>query len=278
MVTVSPGKHRRFDAELPPAPDGMPFSSAEYLPSPVDVADPLADANGTWGPGRGGTLTDPDWPPDLGGTGSWLQWDGPAQGYDQGQGGYAPAQGYDAGSGYGPAQGYDTAQSYGTTRGHALAQDYDPEPAYPTRGYPGVRGGRRLYAVLDDTAAGAVQPRGGQMAPYAGEQDSWDQTTAIRQAAEQEAAAIRQQARDEADAIRRAAEQEAAQMRAALVAMSDELSRVAAYVHQNLENPGGLATMPTPASAPSRPVRPATAPVRPAGCLLYTSPSPRDRG
>ena len=76
MVTVSPGKHRRFDAELPPAPDGMPFSSAEYLPSPVDVADPLADANGTWGPGRGGTLTDPDWPPDLGGTGSWLQWDG----------------------------------------------------------------------------------------------------------------------------------------------------------------------------------------------------------
>ena len=93
MVAVAPGKHRRFDAELPPAPDGMPSSSAEYLPSPVDVADPVADANAMWGPGRGGTLAsqdgalapangfpalaDPDWPPDLGGTASWPQWDGP---------------------------------------------------------------------------------------------------------------------------------------------------------------------------------------------------------
>ena len=61
-------------------------------------------------------------------------------------------------------------------------------------------------------------------------------------------------------------------MRAALMAMSDELSRVAAYVSENLGSPSGLATMPAPAIAPSRPVRPAlapggpaTAPVRPAG-------------
>ena len=108
------------------------------------------------------------------------------------------------------------------------------------------------------------------MAAYAGEQ--WDQATAIRQAAEQEAAAIRQQATDQATAIRQAAEQEAAQMRAALMAMSDELSRVAAYVSENLGSPSGLATMPAPAIAPPRPVRPAlapagpaTAPVRPAG-------------
>ena len=95
MVAVTPGKHRRFDNELPSAPDGMPFGSAEYLPSPVDVADPVADANAMWGPGRGGTLAyqagdgalapangfprpaDPDWPPNLGGSGSWPQWDGP---------------------------------------------------------------------------------------------------------------------------------------------------------------------------------------------------------
>ena len=110
------------------------------------------------------------------------------------------------------------------------------------------------------------------MAPYAGGQGSWDQATAIRQAAKQEAVAIRQQATDQATAIRQAAEQEAAQMRAALMAMSDELSRVAAYVSENLGSPSGLATMPAPAIAPSRPVRPAlapagpaTAPVRPAG-------------
>jgi hypothetical protein len=110
------------------------------------------------------------------------------------------------------------------------------------------------------------------MAAYAGEQEPWDQATAIRQAAEQEAAAIRQQATDQATSIRQAAEQEAAQMRAALMAMSDELSRVAAYVSENLGSPSGLATMPAPAIAPPRPVRPAlapagpaTAPVRPAG-------------
>jgi len=61
-------------------------------------------------------------------------------------------------------------------------------------------------------------------------------------------------------------------MRAVLMAMSDELSRVTAYVSENLGSPGGLATMPAPAIAPPRPVRPAlapagpaTAPVRPAG-------------
>jgi len=188
----------------------------------------------------------------------------PGQGYDQGPGGYAQAQGYDAGPGYGPAQGYNAAQNYGTAQGYALAQDYDPEPAYPAQDYPGAQGGRRLYAVPDDTGATGMQPRGGQMAAYAGEPGPWDQASAIRQAAEQEAAAIRQQATDQATAIRQAAEQDAAQMRAALMAMSDELSRVAAYVSENLGNPSALATMPAPAIAPPRPVRPALAPAGPA--------------
>jgi len=102
------------------------------------------------------------------------------------------------------------------------------------------------------------------MAAYAGEPGPWDQASAIRQAAEHEAAAIRQQATDQATAIRQAAEQDAAQMRAALMAMSDELSRVAAYVSENLASPRGLATMPAPAIAPPRPVRPALAPAGPA--------------
>ena len=478
MVTVSPGKHRRFDDELPSAPDGMPFSSADYLPSPVDVADPVADANAMWGPGPGETLTpaggypalaDPDWPPDLGGSGSWPQWDGPppelhpdhpsapvprvrtpqtpvrrapgpagagrvpagnpgppgaqaqhmppdgpprlpqrrpggpnpartiaprgnapaqdygpAQGYDPAQGygpgpaynsgpypaqsgpypvqsgpypaqpgpypaqpgpypvqsgpypgqvnppaqGYDPGPGYNSGPypaqpgrpapgnpavrgnpaargagpgnpaargnpapraagpalgnavaraarpdhGYGPGQGYEASpgygpgQSYGPAQGYALATDYDPEPAYlPTEHDRGARGNRRLYAVPDDPNAigfARQQPDFTDGGPVA--DGPWDQTTAIRRAAEQEAAAIRQQATEQADAIRQAAEQEAIQMRAALLAMSEELSRVASYVNENLGSPGGLATMPAPVIAPSRPVQPALAPAGPA--------------
>ena len=196
---------------------------------------------------------------------------GPAQGYDQGPGGYASAQGYDAGPRYGPAQGYNAPQGYGTAQGYALAADYEPEPAYPqAQGYPDAHGGRRLYAVPDDAnAIGFVrqQPDFADGGPAA--DSPWGQADAIRQAAEQEAAAIRQQATNQATAIRQAAEQEAAQMRAALKAMSDELSRVTAYVNENLGSPGGLATMPAPAIAPPRPALapagPATAPVRPAG-------------
>jgi len=158
-------------------------------------------------------------------------------------------------------QGYNAAQSYGTAQGYALAQDYDAAPDYSqAEDYPGARGNRRLYAVPDDTG---LQPRG-PLAQHGGEQGAWDQAGAIRQAAEQEAAAIRQQAVDQAEAIRRAAEQEAAEMRAALLAMSDELSRVAAYVTENVASPAGLATMPAPGIAPPRPVRPALAPAGPA--------------
>jgi hypothetical protein len=182
------------------------------------------------------------------------------QAYDPGPGGYAPAQGYQAAPGYGPPQGYGTAQGY------AVAQDYDPEPAYPqAQGHPGGRGNRRLYAVPNDEAAVGFARQPDLAAGGTVVDGPWDQGTAIRQAAEQEAAAIRQQAVDQAQAIRQAAEQEAAQLRSALLSMSDELGRVAAYVTENLASPGGVATRPAPvALAPARaPGRPDVAP-RPA--------------
>jgi hypothetical protein len=105
-----------------------------------------------------------------------------------------------------------------------------------------------------------------------------DQATAIRRAAEQDAATILQQATHQAAAIRRAAEQEAAELRAHLLAMLGELSRVSAYVSENLESPGGLATMPAPAIAPAAtlamaPPRPRATPDAPA----IAPPRPRTR-
>ena len=412
MVTDAAGKHRRSDAQLPSAPDGMPFSSAEYLPAPVDVADPVADANAVWGPGRGGTLVpqvgdralatpngypapaDPDWPPDLGGTGSWPQWGGPppqlhpdhpsapiprvrppqtserrppgpagpgrvpagypgpqarvnpfdgatppppqqrpggpnpgnrtpranpaaqadlpARGYDPGQGynpaqgydpapypaqgynepprygpghGYDPGQGYDPDPGYGTAHGYDAGPGYGSAQGHAMAQGYNPEPAHRAQGHhPGARGGRRLYAVPDDATATGMQPRGGQMAPHAGEQDPWDQAAATRRAV-QEAAELRRQAAEQAEAIRQAAEREAAELRSALMTMSAQLSQVAAYVTDYLgehllreDRPEhrvttGAATELAPGEAAVGPASPATRPER---SPAVTGPAPAD--
>jgi hypothetical protein len=195
------------------------------------------------------------------------------QAYDPSPGGYAPAQGYQAGPGYGPHQGYNTAQSYDAAQGYALAPDYDPEPAYPpAQGHPGGRADRRLHAVPDEATPGSAQQQPDFAADGTVAVGPWDQGTAIRQAAEQEAATIRQQAVDQAAAIRQAAEQEAAQMRAALMAMSDELSRVAAYVSENLAHPGGLATRPAPvALAPSRPA-PAVAPTRPGPAIAPGRP------
>jgi hypothetical protein len=92
------------------------------------------------------------------------------------------------------------------------------------------------------------------------------QAAAIREAAEREAAEIRQQAA----AIREAAEREAAEMRAATQSMSGELHRVAAFVTQNLASPGAPpaalpATAPDalPAGPTTRPARPVAKPARP---------------
>ncbi len=86
----------------------------------------------------------------------------------------------------------------------------------------------------------------------------------IREAAEQEAAEIKQQAAAQVAAIREAAEREIAELRATVLAMSDELSRVAAYVTQNLATPGAPPAA-VPAAAPAAlPAGPGTRPARPA--------------
>lgn len=87
MVTVSPGKHRRFEEE--------PLGAAEYFGAPPGVADPAAGKSGAWGPvpaaalrPEAGQLADypvangspaspvPEWPPDSLGA-PWPRWDGP---------------------------------------------------------------------------------------------------------------------------------------------------------------------------------------------------------
>ena len=83
----------------------------------------------------------------------------------------------------------------------------------------------------------------------------------IREAAEREAAEIKQQAAAQVAAIREAAEREIAELRATVLAMSDELKRVATYVTENLTSPGqpavspprqaGPRTLATPAQPPS---------------------------
>jgi hypothetical protein len=72
----------------------------------------------------------------------------------------------------------------------------------------------------------------------------------IREAAEQEATEIKQQAACQVTAIREAAEREIAELRATVLAMSDELSRVATYVTESLTSPGQPATSPPQQAGP----------------------------
>jgi hypothetical protein len=164
---------------------------------------------------------------------------------------------------------------------------------------PQFGSGQAAVALADPAWQGVPQDngsfQGGQMpgmpsahAPAISQ--AWSQASAIRQAAESDAAAMRQ----EALAIREAAEREAAEMRAAILSMSEQLSQMAAYVTDNFPAggaataltanapaalagapPAGLATAP-PAALPSRPAArpgapgtrprpgPATRPTRPA--------------
>ena len=109
-------------------------------------------------------------------------------------------------------------------------------------------------------------------------QDAWSQASAIRDAAEREAAAIRLQATE----IRDAAQKEAAEMRAACLSMSEQLGRLAAYVSENFAVPGGAPAtlrtgapatalvaappigLPGPAVPVTKPERPAAKPGKPA--------------
>ncbi len=222
--------------------------------------------------------------------------------------GYAPAQGYDSGRDDGPAPRIQPHPGYPAASGYGQSQGY-PQVSGPRDGP-----GRRLYAVPDSYAAGPsyTSLAGGQMVPFGGRaatlaepawpddpqdsgslalaeqllsnadsqaatitQDAWGQATAIRAAAEQDAAAIRQQA----TAIREAAEQEAAEMRAAVLSMSEQLGRLAAYVTDNFAIPRDtptalrtgapaalvaappVASPPVPAGPAARPAPPATRPV-----------------
>ena len=86
------------------------------------------------------------------------------------------------------------------------------------------------------------------------------QATALREAAEREAAEIKHQAAAQATALREAAEREAAELRAAVTSMSAELGQVAAYVTGNLTLPAEPATTPLARPATRPAARPATEP------------------
>jgi hypothetical protein len=225
----------------------------------------------------------------------------PAQRGDSRQG-YPPVQGYHGGQSYlpdprlQPDTGYLSADGY-----YGPGQGYPPAP-----GRHGGPGNGRLYAVPDSLAAGAegMSLGSGQMVQFGGQaaglaepawqgdpqdsgsfalaeqllsnadsqaaaitQDAWSQATAIREAAEQDAAAVRHQA----STIRDAAEKEVAEMRAAILSMSEQLGRLAAYVTENFAIPGGAPTAlraggpaALVAAPPAAPAQPATRPARPA--------------
>jgi hypothetical protein len=141
---------------------------------------------------------------------------------------------------------------------------------------PQFGGGQAAVALADPAWQGTQTSAPGGQAP--GMTQAWSQATAIREAAERDAAAIRQ----EAFTIREAAEREAAQMRAAILSMSDQLSQMAAYVNDNFppgaaatalaaNAPAALAGAP-PATLPARPAAPAPPAARPA-----TAPGTRPR-
>ena len=69
-------------------------------------------------------------------------------------------------------------------------------------------------------------------------------------------------------------EREAAHLRAVILSLSEQLSQMSAYLRENLETPGGVATMPAPAVVPPRPRTPP--PPRPRSTLA-SKPQARPR-
>lgn len=236
MITVAPGKHRR------PRRRAM-----------AGAALPAAN--------RRRLLTDAEWPPS--GVGPWPQWgapppllhpDHPSAPVPQVRAPLTPGAG---GAGRGPAR----SSSLGVPRSR------------PNFGPPRGNGRRQSLAEMQ-TRSSLIAPDAGAQSPgtagfarqpgfgYGAQaaltrQEASNQTAAIRQAAKHDAAAIRQ----EATAIREPAEKEAAHLRAVILSLSEQLSQMSAYITENLVTPGGLATMPAPATAPAP--TPAMAPPRP---------------
>jgi hypothetical protein len=147
--------------------------------------------------------------------------------------------------------------------------------SWDTEGYArtdSVRLAERVLADADQQAAAIRQEATSQAVAirHTAEQEATEikqraaaEAAPIREAAEQEATEIKRQAAAQVAAIREAAEREIAELRATVLAMSDELTRVATYVTESLTSPGqpvvspprqaGPQTLTTPAQAPSEP-------------------------
>jgi hypothetical protein len=285
VVTDAPGRHRRFEAEQ--------FSPTGYLRAPEHVADPEATAHGAWGPALGAPpgpqvshISDfpatsrpsvPDWPPEPVGA-SWPRWNEPSPALHPDHPSApvprvrAPRPPAPPGRGMpGPDMAGGGARPVGSPayperrpggQGYAPAPRFQPSLAPPAGIHPG-----QTYPAWQGGPQRAGSVRGGQMPAMPGGRaaaitEAWSQATAIREAAENDAAAIRQ----EALAIREAAEREAAEMRAAILSMSQQLSRMSAYLTEKLPS-GGAPT----AFAPRAPAAPAVAPP----AALPTRPMPR---
>ena len=129
-----------------------------------------------------------------------------------------------------------------------------------------VRLAERVLSDADQQAAAIRQEASSQAVAIreAAEQEAAEikhqaaaQAAPIREAAEREAAEIKHQAAAQVAAVREAAEREIAELRATVLAMSDELSRVATYVTENLTSPG------QPAASPPRQAGPRSSPPPP---------------
>jgi hypothetical protein len=176
-----------------------------------------------------------------------------------------------------PANDWEGATALGT---HAQVVLQFPgeqwtAPAGPARTEESLRLASRILSDADRQAAEIRQQASAEADAIreAAERDATalrqqarDQDTVIREAAERDAVALTQQAATRAAAIREAAERDAAELRATLTKMSAELSRVAAYVAENLDSTAMPATAPVawPETQPAaRPAEPVTRPAEP---------------
>jgi hypothetical protein len=275
-------KHRRSELEPSMAPVGAPVNTAEFWPEAIGydqaaaTAGPMA-VHGEW-PGGNGY---PGWngydgaPASTGYDGpAWNGHDGPAwNGYD------APAwNDYDGGAAdprWAPAP---EGHSWQELQNWQNWQEWAPPPMlypdHPSAPVPRVQfpadhpsGPMPAFREPDPDLDWRAQLT----------QEAQDYAAAIREAAEREAEAITQQATSQAAAIREAAERDARELLARLDSMSGELSRVAAYVTENLGAPVTPAIAqalpdaapapalpgPRPASPQTRPAKPGSRPARP---------------
>ncbi len=244
------------------------YNSGQFSPVPADFPERTnrparpnrpGPANRPARPGRPAALTGaprPNWPARGG---------GPAQDYSIGRGfGPPPGQSYRPtnGSGRGPGAAARTdstapRQGYHGGQGRAPVPQFPsgPAPAAVALADPAWQRGPRDTGSLRDSQMPAMP--GGQAPAVA---QAWSQATAIRERAEQDAAAIRQ----EALAIREAAEREAADMRAAISSMSEQLGRMAAYLSESFPSGGTATALAANAPAALAEAPPAALPARPA--------------